>query len=364
MNILILGAYGAKLNIQLAEIMTFVGLQEKGVNVTIMGTAEEEIISFFKKNELKFIEKKPSSTYDTVFIQELKKYITDNQIDITYVHSGIYFRPLIPAIKKLPTKLVTYYGSSSLYWHDISAYFSYLSPRVTKIMCNSNYVYNHVKKQLFGKNKQKAVRIYKGYDTAWFANVIAFDYTSIGIPQEATVVITVTRNDKVKDVTTFINTIKKLSHKKDIHFVMVGTRIDNEHLKSKIKALPNVKNIHLLGERNDAPQLIKGADIYVQTSLREGLGRAISEAICLSKPVVMTDAGGCVELVEKDVTGFVAPKKDADKLAQYIEELSDNVELRHTMGALGKKRMESELSIQNTVEQIYQLYKSLLLPSV
>jgi hypothetical protein len=44
-----------------------------------------------------------------------------------------------------------------LYWHDLSSYLTYLNPRVDKIICNSIYVFEHVKKQLFKKNKNKTL---------------------------------------------------------------------------------------------------------------------------------------------------------------------------------------------------------------
>jgi len=83
-----------------------------------------------------------------------------------------------------------------LYWHDLSSYLTYLNPRVDKIICNSIYVFNHVKKQLFKKNKNKAVKIYKGYDPNWFESVKPFDYSSLGISKNSMIVTLAGTNTK------------------------------------------------------------------------------------------------------------------------------------------------------------------------
>lgn len=360
MKVLFLGSYNASFNALLSEFILIKGLIEKGVDITVMGTGNEDkkTMAFFKDNHIPFIEKDPKK-YDKEFVAYLRNYVIENDFKIVYAFTGKYLRLAIPALKKTPVKLVTYYGSLSLHWHDISAYFTYLSPRVDKIICNSDFVYQHVKKQLFGKNKDKAVRIYKGYDSEWFKDVEAFDYSTLNIPSNATVVFTITRNDKVKDVPTFLKMIEYLQDLENVHFIMLGFEIDKEHYYDKIKHLKNKGNIHLLGYRYDAVNLLKPADIYVQNSLSEGLGRGLSEAAILGKPIVMTNADGCVELIEENVSGFIVDKKDAKSLAQYVERLIKNPDLRQKMGKAAVHHMDTKISIDETINLTYELFKEL-----
>ena len=76
----------------------------------------------------------------------------------------------LPVIKNSSIKSVIYFGSASLHWYDPSSYLTYLNSNIDAIICNSQFVYEHVKNQLFGKRKEKVVRIYKGYNPDWFVN--------------------------------------------------------------------------------------------------------------------------------------------------------------------------------------------------
>lgn len=360
MKVLFLGSYNASFNALLPELVQIKGLIDKGTDITVMGTAneDEKTMAFFNDNKIPFIEKDPKK-YDKEFVAYLRNYVIENKFDIVYAFVGKYLRLAIPALKKVPVKLVTYYGSLSLHWHDLSSYFTYLNPRVDKIICNSDFVYRHVRKQLFGKNKNKAVRIYKGYDSEWFKDIQPFNYQKLNIPENATVIFTITRNDKVKDVSTFIKMIEYLQNLEDVHFVMLGFEIDEKHLYNQIKHLKNRKNIHLLGYRYDAVNLLKSADIYVQNSLSEGLGRGLSEAAVMGKPIVMTNADGCVELIEEDVSGFIVNKKDAKNLAKYVELLIKDPILRKKMGEAAVHHMDTKISIKETIKLTYQLFDEL-----
>ncbi len=112
----------------------------------------------------------------------------------------------------------------------------------------------------------------------------------------------------------------------------------------------------MLGHRKDVLSLLKGMDIYTQTSLSEGLGRAISEAMCFGKPIVMTNAGGCTELIEDGKSGFITKKKNGNSIANALEILIKNSELRTQMGAQAKKRISDHFNIENTINDTFKLY--------
>lgn len=221
----------------------------------------------------------PKGSFDFKFVKKAKELLRKEQYDIVQFLNGKTSRNILLAIEKdNPIKKVSYMGSVSIHWYDPSALFTYLSPKLDKIICNSNYVYKHVKKQFFGKSKDKPVMIYKGYDSSWFKNIKAFDYSQLGIPKDAIVVTYVGNHRKVKGTKYFLQSSFHLNSKKEIHYVVIGLHSDAPSLVKIGKKSPIAKNIHFLGIRNDAVSLIKGSDIYAQTSITEGLGRAISEA--------------------------------------------------------------------------------------
>src|SRR3972149_637906 len=80
--------------------------------------------------------------------------------------------------------------------------------------------------------------------------------------------------------------------------------------------------VHLLGERQDIPLLLKGFDVYALPSIAEGISNTILEAMATGLPVVATRTGGNPELVENGVSGTLVPVGDrpalADALGKYL----------------------------------------------
>ncbi|AUC14819.1 hypothetical protein BTO06_06545 [Tenacibaculum sp. SZ-18] len=361
MNVLfVLG--GGNLNTQIAQVALFLGLKEKGVNIHLIGPIADDVREFItsQNKNATFLNLHPKKKIDSEYQEAFSKFISEKNIQLVHFISGKAARSGLIALRKHPkVKSVIYFGSVSLHWYDPSSYLTYLHPKIDAIIGNSNFVYNHVKNQLFGKHKNKAVRIFKGYSSEWFAEVNPFDYTKIGIPKEATVVCSIGNHRKVKGTKYFLESSKYLKSDQEIHYVLIGENTDAPHLDS-IRNNSKISNrIHVLGKRNDVPDLLAGCDMYVQTSLSEGFGRAISEAMSIGKPVIMTNAGGCTELINEN-SGIVVPLKDSKAIGEAISKLANEKELCKQMGINAKNRILNIYSIKRTVNETLDLYKKLL----
>jgi glycosyltransferase involved in cell wall biosynthesis len=358
MNVLSTDDYRVNTSKKTAQFELLIGLKKRGVNIIVVSLFSNEILQKFKDADITCIEDFPESKIDLNYVKNIKKYVEEYKIDIIHAFHGKALRNTILAVKKSPIKLITYMGSSSIHWHDPSAYFTYLSPRIDKIICNSNYVYEHVKKQLFGKRKQKAIKIFKGYNPDWFSNIQPFDFSTLGIDKNATVVCFAADYLKVKGVEYYIKSTYHIDTKQNIHFILLGDMRGNKDVPKLIKNSPLKNNIHALGSRKDAISFFKAADIYVQTSKREGFGRAISEAMCLKKPIIMTNAGGCTELIDEH-SGIVVPVKQPKAIAEAIVKLAQNKELSKKMGENAFVRINEKFHIDKTIQETLELYKSL-----
>ena len=359
MNVLVTINCKGPFSVYRAQIEMICLLKSKGINIKVIGFYDDKIKDFFDDKGINNSNIFPKSPIDKQYIHDVKNIIVNENIDILHVLDGKSLRNCVLAVKKEKVKLITYFGSASLYWHDLSSYLTYLNPRVDKIICNSLYVFNHVKKQLFKKNKNKVIKIYKGYDPNWFTSIEPFDYSSLGIPKNAMVITLAGTNTKNKRISDFIKSSKFLSTKIEVHYVIIGKFTKDKGLEKYKNESPLRNNIHILGLRTDAISLIKGSDIYVQTSLSEGFGRAISEAMSVGKPIIMTDAGGCTELIDK-TSGIITPIKNPIVIGEAISSLVNNEELRIQMGINAKLRMENRYHIDDTVEDTHKLYHQLL----
>jgi glycosyltransferase involved in cell wall biosynthesis len=97
-------------------------------------------------------------------------------------------------------------------------------------------------------------------------------------------------------------------------------------------------------------------DLFVLSSLNEGLGRVLLEAMAAGRPVVATKVGGVPEVVEDGVTGILVSPSDPKGMAYAIVEILDDPERMATMGKQGKERVE-RFDIRTATDRLEILYK-------
>lgn len=363
MKVLSIGDYSGDLGVYEAQLKQFMIMHHRGVDVTIQGHFSEEIENLLKSNNIPIIKDKPNNKNDADFIKRLKENTLKNNFNIVHVFGGSNTSNTCIALKKhKAVKIIGYMGSTSVHWHDPSAYKTYLNPRIDAMICNSDGNAIHFKKQLFGKNKRKVHRIYKGYNPDWFSNYEMNDLSDWGIKPDSIVITSVGNRRKVKAMDLFVKAAKLVKNIKelDIHFVLVGDNTDDDFMTQIKNNNPYPENIHLLGYKSDIKEILKRTDIYVQTSLKEGLGRAITESMCLKKPIIVTNAGGCAELVDEGVNGYIATNKSVASIAEKINLLTVSKEKRVEFGENSFQRILNIFNIEITVDQTLALYYSLL----
>lgn len=131
----------------------------------------------------------------------------------------------------------------------------------------------------------------------------------------------------------------------DAELWIVGERLASDHAGPVDAALDAIRvdpvlaaRVKLLGYRQDVPDLMRAADIFVLPSHREGMPRSIIEAMLSGLPVVATDIRGSREEVVDGETGLLVPVADAAALASALEHLACDPELRTRMGKAGLSR--------------------------
>lgn len=131
--------------------------------------------------------------------------------------------------------------------------------------------------------------------------------------------------------------------------------------ESEIKAWVNENIIESLGFRTDIPQIFSAVNIVTLPSFYgEGLPKVLIEAAACARPVITTDNPGCRDAIEKDVTGLLVAPQNPQQLADAIEKLILNKELRIEMGNAGRKLAEKEFRLESVVNIHLSIYKDLL----
>jgi len=151
----------------------------------------------------------------------------------------------------------------------------------------------------------------------------------------------------------------ELSGRPEIHFLLVG-EVRDKRIASLARQGANLKRVHMPGRIDRAATLAKLCNVCVMPSLkREGLPRAIMEAMAQEVPVIVTDVGGMPELVEHNRSGLIVPAGNAAALAEAIAELADDPNHCAEMGKRAKERIMNDFHVTRTIEQTLRLYREI-----
>ncbi|HEY1308835.1 MAG TPA: glycosyltransferase [Vicinamibacterales bacterium] len=149
----------------------------------------------------------------------------------------------------------------------------------------------------------------------------------------------------------------------DVRFVILGEGELRSSLEEQIKRKHLDRHVFLAGFRPDALELLKGFDLFVLSSLHEGLCTSLVDAMAASKAAVATAVGGVPEVLDDGVTGCLVAARDHDAMAARIVELLKNEPLRTEMGEAGLRRARQRFTVERMVTGTMAVYESLRAPA-
>jgi glycosyltransferase involved in cell wall biosynthesis len=180
----------------------------------------------------------------------------------------------------------------------------------------------------------------------------------LGIPADAAVVGTITRLMEQKAPLDFVAAARRVIEADPrVHVVLVGDGPLRDQVAAAAAGIPR---LHLLGFRNDVPDVLAMLDVVAFSSLWEGLGRALTEAVLAGKPVVATAVNGVPDLVVDGETGHLTPAGRPDELADRILEVLARPDRGAELGAAGANRVVGRYDVDEMVAGLDQLYQEIL----
>jgi glycosyltransferase involved in cell wall biosynthesis len=168
---------------------------------------------------------------------------------------------------------------------------------------------------------------------------------------------TIGRLEPVKDIETLIKAVAQLAAKMRSMLIIVGDGPERARLEEIVREVPEKLNVRFMGHRNDARQWLAGCDIYVNSSISEGVSLTILEAMAAGLPIIATRVGGTPEVVDESC-GRLIPSRDPSALADALLTLARDAELRCKLGRLARRRAESRFTVQRMIDQYREVYAS------
>jgi glycosyltransferase involved in cell wall biosynthesis len=212
---------------------------------------------------------------------------------------------------------------------------------------------------------RKAIRMYNALNFERFANLQvdkAAKRASLGVPPSAPLIGTVGRLTLQKGYHILLEAVPMvLQHYPDAHFLIVGTGDLATALQEQAQRSGLEKQVHFTGARNDVEELFAIFDLFVSSSLWEGLPTVILESMAAGVPVVATRVSGSTELVNEGVTGLLADSDDSQSLAQAILSMLNDSNLAQSMAASARAYVHQHFGITAIARQHAELYDKLAL---
>lgn len=339
--------------------------KEQGYEVHVASSGDEKIDYCDKHYNLPF-ERFPIKKNNFKVYKELRKIINENNYEIIHCHTpvgGVLTRLAARKARKKGTKVIYtahgfhfYKGAPILNWIIYYPIEKICAKWTDCLITITEEDYNFAKKKFkvkriehingvgmntkrFEKELSESEKENKRKDLNLKPNDIVFSY--------------VAELNKNKNQVLLIEAIKNLKEKGlDAKLLLVGEGILKETYKKYIEENKLEDNVKLLGKRTDINEILSITDIYLASSLREGLPVNVMEAMYKSLPIIATDNRGHRELVKNGENGFIV--KDENEIIESIQEIL-NKGLKRQFGEDGKEKSQ-KYELKRIIEKMEKIY--------
>jgi glycosyltransferase involved in cell wall biosynthesis len=230
-----------------------------------------------------------------------------------------------------------------------------VSALVDRYIAVSSAMASELKRAVLNPHKVRVV--YNGVEIERFDHVRETAVHARDYRQKRPLVLSLARLHWQKGLVHLIAAAARVT---DAEFMVAGEGEERARLEAEVARWGLTDRFHLLGHREDIPDLLQRCDLVVLPSLFEGLPVSILEAMAARKPVVASAIAGTAEAVVDGHTGLLVPPGDSNALMAAIRRVLDEPCLAQRLGAAGRARVEAQFSAESMVEGVAKLYQELL----
>jgi L-malate glycosyltransferase len=339
-------------------LLTVLGLRERGHRTVLIAHPEGDLAKRASEGH-DLIRLAPRAEVDLHAGWKLSRIVKDLRPDIVHAHD-----PHAVALSALALSFITagrcpgLIASRRVAFHlKANAFSRWKYHQVDCFVAASNAI----NRMLVGDgiDPGRIVTVYEGIDlqrahTEPAANI----HAEFWLPKDAPVVGAVAALTQEKGHKYLIDAAAAVVREvPDARFVILGDGELRPALERQVKELHLEKHVALPGFRADILSFIAAFDVFVMSSLFEGLGTSLLDAMAVAKPIVASDTGGIPEVVVEGETGLLVPPRDVPALASAISRLLKDAPLRQRMGQAGLDRVRRLFSADRMVERTLDVYR-------
>ena len=339
-------------------LLTVLGLRERGHRTALVAHPGGELAARASQGH-DLIRLAPRAEVDLHAGWKLSRIIKDLRPDVVHAHD-----PHAVALSSLALSFITagrcpaLIASRRVAFHlKANAFSKWKYHQVDCFVAASNAI----RRMLVGDgiDPDRIVTVYEGIDLPRARGETAANiHAEFWLPKDAPVIGAVAALTQEKGHKYLIDAAAQVVREvPDARFVILGDGELRPALERQIKELHLEKHVALPGFRADVLSFIAAFDIFVMSSLFEGLGTSLLDAMAFAKPIVASDTGGIPEVVVHGETGLLVPPRDVAALAAAISRLLQDAPLRERMGQAGLDRVQRLFSVDRMVERTLDVYR-------
>lgn len=285
-------------------------------------------------------------------IKLIGQYLCQNNFDLLVSQgtvSNAYGRA-VSLVYKIPNLVTVHSNQSGDYANPLTKATYCLIEKLTRFPTHQYIaVSNYLKKQMvkMGLPSNKIIVIYNGLD---FPEPDPKFHKGL-------VIGSVGRLHPVKGYDSLIRAFADLQDE-NTNLRIAGDGEELERLKNLTKELGVADRVEFVGFKKDIFKFLNTIDIYIQSSIYEGFGLAVAEAMSQQLPVIVTPAGSMKEIVENGRTGIVCGDFQSESLKKALLQLINNPKLAEQLGKNAKKFVAKNFEIKRWTKNTEQAYKN------
>ncbi|MBI1311336.1 glycosyltransferase [bacterium] len=299
------------------------------------------------------------SKLDFAARKAVRQQLENGNYDIAHAYTSRNLATLAAACRGLSRRLqvVGYRGTvTPLKRLDPANWITYWHPRVDRIICVCDATRRALERS--GIAPEKLATVWSGCDPTAFEELGRSALAEFDIPSDAVVVGAVANMRPVKGLDLLLEAALELSDLTQVYWLLIGevldSRIDRLASDSRIR-----DRVRLPGKRQNGGKYTRLFDIYASPSRQEGLSMSIIEAMTMAACPVVSDIGGCPELIRDRQDGLVVPTENPHALATAIRTLVEDQPWRAELARSAQRRAGETFTVAAWAARLAVFYHEL-----
>lgn len=235
-----------------------------------------------------------------------------------------------------------------------------LSPFCKKITTVGEEITEFLHKEI-GIPSDKLLTIQNGICLEKFSRRTTLSKRDIGFTEQDKIIGIVARLERAKDHVTLFNAFKEvLKSEKNAGLLIVGDGSLRHELETLSKNIGIAEKVRFLGSRRDIPELLSIMDVFVLSSIEEGLPISLLEAMASATPVIATRVGSIPDVIQDQVNGVLIMPNDPNKMSEAIKHIIRDETYATKLSIQGRATINQRFSFQDTLTKYQSLYAEVI----